>query len=85
MTMVRLCLSGDGRRSTQDIEGREALPKGKDKQVDLLVPTILDQAFHSETIFFHFYKTFYLSEEVNCTEPSPSVRVPCRGYSLSYR
>jgi len=27
---------------------------------------------------FLFYKTTYLNEEVNCSEPSPSVRVPCR-------
>jgi hypothetical protein len=24
-----------------------------------------------------FYKTSYPNEEVNCTEPSPSVSVPC--------
>jgi len=24
-----------------------------------------------------FYKTIYLSEEINCTKPSASVRVPC--------
>ncbi len=28
-------------------------------------------------IFFPFYRTSYLNEEVNCTETSPSVRVPC--------
>jgi hypothetical protein len=29
-------------------------------------------------IIFTFYKTSYLNEEVNCTEPSPSVSVPCK-------
>jgi hypothetical protein len=32
---------------------------------------------YTETIFFHVYKATYLNEEVNCTEPSPSARVPC--------
>ncbi len=29
-----------------------------------------------KTEFSSFYKTSYLNEEVNCTEPSPSMRVP---------
>jgi hypothetical protein len=33
-------------------------------------------AFQTETKFSFFYKTTYLNEEVNCTEPSLSVRVP---------
>ncbi len=32
-------------------------------------------AFHIETIFFFFYKTTYLQEEVNCTEPFPPANV----------
>ncbi len=24
-----------------------------------------------------YYKMSYLKEEVNCTEPSPSVKIPC--------
>jgi hypothetical protein len=43
---------------------------------DLLVLTSLEKtAFLTETIF-PFYKTTYLNEEVNRTEPSPSVRLP---------
>jgi hypothetical protein len=60
MTMVRLCLSGDGRRSTQDIEGREALPKGKDKQVDLLVPTILDQLLFILKLYFSIFTKHFI-------------------------
>jgi len=26
--------------------------------------------------FFYFYVTSYIKEEVNCTEPSPSVSIP---------
>ncbi len=34
-------------------------------------------AFDIATINLLFYNTRYLNEEVNCTEPSPSVSVPC--------
>ncbi len=30
-----------------------------------------------EIVFTFFYKTSYLNEEVNCTEPFPLVGVPC--------
>jgi hypothetical protein len=30
---------------------------------------------------FPFYKTTYLNEEVNCTEPSVSIRVPWSNHS----
>jgi hypothetical protein len=45
--------------------------------VDLLVVTGLDQLFCFENITCIFYITTYLNEEVNCTEPSPSVSNPC--------
>jgi hypothetical protein len=32
--------------------------------------------FYIENIMYLFYKTSYFDEEVNCTEPSPSVRIP---------
>jgi hypothetical protein len=32
--------------------------------------------FYKEDIIYLFYKTSYLKEEVNCTEPYPSVSVP---------
>jgi hypothetical protein len=32
--------------------------------------------FYIQIIIFFFYKTTYLNEEVNCTEPSRSVRIP---------
>jgi hypothetical protein len=31
---------------------------------------------------FTFYKTSYFNEEVNCTEPSPSISFPCRSLCL---
>ncbi len=33
--------------------------------------------FDIKNIIYLFYKTSYLNEEVNRTEPSPSVRLPC--------
>jgi hypothetical protein len=30
-------------------------------------------------LFTFYYKTSYLNEVANCTEPSPSARVPCLG------
>jgi hypothetical protein len=53
---------------------RESLLKGKNQYntVDLLVQTILSKLLN----MFLLYKTRYLNEEVNCTEPFPSIRVP---------
>ncbi len=34
-------------------------------------------AFCIENIIYLCYKTSYLNVEVNCTEPSPSVSIPC--------
>ncbi len=53
--------------------------RGSISTVDLLVLTSLDQLLWELKLNFPFYKTTYLNEEVNCTEPSPSVRVPCLG------
>jgi hypothetical protein len=51
---------------------------GKLNTVDLLVPTSLDKLlFVIETIIYLGCQTSYLNEEVNCTDPSPSVSVPC--------
>jgi hypothetical protein len=56
---------------------REYLLKGKDQYNwppctnQFRLPTL-----SKEIYFFIFYKTRYLNKEVNCTEPSPSVRVP---------
>ncbi len=47
-------------------------------QLTFLLLTSLDQlTFIFKILFFHFYKTSYLNEEVNSTEPSPSVSIPC--------
>jgi hypothetical protein len=55
---------------------KEFLNKGKDQYS--WPPSTFQfrsAAFHTETTFFN--KTTYLNKEVNCTEPSPSVKVPC--------
>jgi len=47
--------------------------------VELFVLNILDQLIFKLKILFNIYicySTSYLNEEVNCTEPSPSVRLP---------
>ncbi len=44
--------------------------------VDNLVLTSYDQFIFLLKILIPFVKTSYLNEEVNCTEPSPSVCVP---------
>jgi hypothetical protein len=50
--------------------------KGRIGTVDLLILTCSDQLLHLLKIHsFFFYKTSYINEEVNCTQPSPSVRV----------
>jgi hypothetical protein len=47
--------------------------------IDLLVLTSSYLLLLVQKIFFLFScKTTYLNKEVNCTEPSPSVRVPCK-------
>jgi len=46
--------------------------------VDLFVPSSSNRSFYNENIIPLVTKTSYLNdEEVNGTEPSPSVRVPC--------
>jgi hypothetical protein len=51
--------------------------------VDLLVSTGLDQLLYNLKLFFPFYKTTYLNEEVNRTDPSPSIRLPWNVYTLA--
>jgi len=51
--------------------------RGRLCTVHLLVLTSLDQLLFTLKLYFSFYKTTYLNEEVNRTEPSfPSVRFP---------
>jgi hypothetical protein len=51
--------------------------------VDLLVLTSSDQMFFLlKLCFSFFYKTTYLSEEANCTEPSSSVSVLWRNLQV---
>jgi hypothetical protein len=46
--------------------------------IDLLALTSSDQlVFLLKVYFLFFVKTYYLKKEVNCTEPSPTVRTPC--------
>jgi hypothetical protein len=46
--------------------------------VDLFVVTSLDQLlFVLKMLFALIYRTSYLHEEANCTEPSPPVGAPC--------
>ncbi len=54
---------------------------GRISTVDLLVLTSLNELLFKLKLNFLFYKATYLNEEVNCTEPSPSVRVPWLGAS----
>ncbi len=52
--------------------------RGRFSTVDLLALTSLNQLLFTLKIYIVlFYKTTNLSEEMNCTEPSPSIRVPC--------
>ncbi len=48
--------------------------------VDLLVLSGSDQMFLYWKYFFYSFTKSYLNEEVNCTEPSPSVSVHCIKY-----
>jgi hypothetical protein len=57
--------------------------RGRLNTVDLLVLTCLDQLILIIQILFTFYKTSYLDEEANGTEPSRSVSVPwCQHHKL---
>jgi hypothetical protein len=50
--------------------------RGRLSTVELLVLTSFSAHFYIENIIFLFTKTSYLNEEVNCTEPAPSVSIP---------
>jgi hypothetical protein len=55
--------------------------KGRLSTFDLPVLNSLDWFIYILNISFaFFYKTSHLKEEVKCTEPSPSVSVPCLRY-----
>jgi len=57
---------------------REPLMKGKAQYSWPPCTNLLRLApFYIENIIYICYKTSYLNEEVNGTEPSPSVSVPC--------
>jgi hypothetical protein len=51
--------------------------KGSISTVDLLLLISCGQLLFIVKLYFSLFKTKYLNEEVNCTQPSPSVRVPC--------
>jgi hypothetical protein len=65
---------------TVKLEGPEkGKPKRREKlgTVYLLVLTsLIHLLFMLIILFTFFYKLSYLNEEVNCTEPFPSVRLP---------
>jgi hypothetical protein len=44
--------------------------------IDLLALISLDDLLFFENFIYLFTKTSYLNEEVNCTDPSPSVSIP---------
>jgi len=50
--------------------------KGRLSTVDLLARTSLDQLLWILIVLFIYFKTSFLNEEVNCTEPSPTVSIP---------
>jgi hypothetical protein len=53
--------------------------------VDLLVLTSLDQLIFKLIILISFlFKASYLNEEVNCTEPSPYVSIPCSWCCIAF-
>jgi hypothetical protein len=49
---------------------------------DLLVLTSLDLRSSVFYFIYLFRKTSYFNEEVNCTEPFPSVSFPCPDYTF---
>jgi len=55
---------------------REVSPRGRLSTVVLLSLISFDQLLLIMQHYFHFYKTRYLNEEVNRTEPYPSIRLP---------
>jgi hypothetical protein len=62
----------------------EYLPKGWINPVDLLVLTTTNQLLFKQKLYFSFfYETTYLDEEVNCIEPTPSIRNPWLNYLTS--
>ncbi len=50
--------------------------------IDLLVPTSLYELLLTMQTLYTFLQISYFNEEVNFTEPSPSISVPCRSLWL---
>jgi hypothetical protein len=60
--------------------GQGTLPEGEGSvRLTSLCLLVCIISFYIENIIFPFYKTSYPNEEVNRTEPSPSVSFPCPG------
>jgi hypothetical protein len=72
--------------SPQDLSRKPNLTGTSISTCDLLVLTSLDHLlFTLQLLFTLFQKTSYLNVEVNCTEPSPSVRVPWINVNLRHK
>jgi hypothetical protein len=58
--------------------------KGRLNTINLLVLTSLDPLPLLMKTLFTLYKTSYFNEEVNRTEPFPSVSIPCHYWHLYF-
>ncbi len=63
-----------------DSEAENHWWKGRISTVDLLVLTSSDHLILFQKYFFLYCKTSCINEEVNCTELSPWVIIPCSRY-----
>jgi hypothetical protein len=67
-----------GETSDEDFDHGILTEGEKAVQLNSLYQLVYISSFlNIENIVYFFYKTSYPDEEVNCTEPSPSVSVPC--------
>jgi hypothetical protein len=78
--LVRLPLSA----TSTLVLNQGILTKGEGSvQLTSLFLSVKISCFPDWNFIFIFYKTTYLNEEVNCTEPSPSVGVPSLTFKVS--
>ncbi len=63
-------------------QGTHTEGKGSVQLTSFYLPVRLD-ALDTANIICFFYKTSYLIEEVNCTEPSLTVSIPSFFYTLN--
>ena len=77
-----LFIACSAKTKVNNVQGSLTEREGSVRLTSLHLP-VYTSLFKTENIIYLCYKTSYLNEEVNCTEPFPSVSIPCTNLQLN--